>query len=241
MLILGSVTTISVGALFVAGFFPAAILAICLLIAVAYRSRRAGYRKGPPFKLGRALRSIPPALPALGIPVIVIGGLVGGVASPTESASFAVVYGLVAVALVYHLIGARTAWVALRDATLVSAMVLVMIGASHLLVQAIVIDGLGRSLATAFTGFEDPVVFLLVSVAALIVIGFVLEGFPAILVTAPILLPIAVAVGVDPLQFGILLIMAIGIGVMMPPVGLGFYIACAVRSSWRCPAWAGAW
>lgn len=63
---------------------------------------------------------------------------------------------------------------------------------------------------------------------ALVVIGFVLEGFPAILVTAPILLPIAERIGVDPLQFGILLIMAIGIGVMMPPVGLGFYITCAV-------------
>jgi tripartite ATP-independent transporter DctM subunit len=227
MLILGSVTTISVGALFVAGFFPAAILAVALLIAVAYRSHRAGYHKGPPFRLGRALRSIPPALPALGIPVIVIGGLVGGIASPTESASFAVVYGLVAVVLVFHLIGGKTVWISLRDATLVSAMVLVMIGTSHLLVQAIVIDGLGRSIATAFASFNDPVLFLLVSVGALIVIGFVLEGFPAILVTAPILVPIAERVGVDTLQFGILLIMAIGIGVMMPPVGLGFNITCA--------------
>jgi len=228
MLLLGSVTTISVGALFIAGFFPAAILAVALLIAVAMRSRRLGVPKGPPFELGPALRSIPRAVPALGIPILVVGGLVGGIASPTEAASFAVIYGLGAVMIVYRLIGAKTVWVSLRDATLVSAMVLVMIATANLLVQGIVVDGIGRLLATALGNFRNPTIFLLLSMGALIVLGFVLEGFPAILVTAPILLPISERVGVDSLQFGILLIMAIGIGIMMPPVGLGFYITCAV-------------
>jgi tripartite ATP-independent transporter DctM subunit len=228
MLLLGSVTTISVGALFVAGFFPAAILAVALLVAVAMRSRRLGLRKGEPFQLAPALRTLPRALPALGIPIIVIGGLVGGVASPTESASFAVIYGLAAVVIVSRRIGGRPLWEALRDATLVSAMVLVMIATANLLVRGIVVDGLGATLAGAFSGFRSPTVFLLLSMGALVVIGFVLEGFPAILVTAPILLPIAERIGVDSLQFGILLIMAIGIGIMMPPVGLGFYITCAV-------------
>lgn len=231
MLILGSVTSLSVGAMFVAGFFPAAILAIALIAAVAVRSRLKGFPKGPPFDLRRALFSVPPALPALGIPIIVIGGLVGGVASPTESASFAVVYGLVAAVIAFRSIPVKAAWLAFRDATLVSGMVLVMIATSNVLVQGIVIDGLGRQLAGAFSAFNSPVLFLFVSVTALVVIGFVLEGFPAILVAAPILLPIAERIGVDPLQFGILLIMAVGIGVMMPPVGLGFYITCAVGES----------
>lgn len=231
MLILGSVTTLSVGALFVAGFLPAAILAIALLIAVAIRSRMKGFGRGPRFDLRRALHSLLPALPALGVPVIIIGALVGGVASPTEAASFAVVYGVIAVVLLHRSIERGVTWPALRDATLVAAMVLVMIGTSHLLVQAIVIAGLGRTLAEAFAVFKDPVVFLLISVLALVVIGFVLEGFPAILVTAPILLPVAQRMGVDPLQFGVLLLMAIGVGVMMPPVGLGYYIACAVTGA----------
>jgi TRAP-type C4-dicarboxylate transport system permease large subunit len=75
---------------------------------------------------------------------------------------------------------------------------------------------------------SDPTTFLFLSVAALIVLGFVLEGFPAILIAAPIFLPVVTRLGIDPLQFGILLIMATGIGVMMPPVGIGFYIACAI-------------
>jgi tripartite ATP-independent transporter DctM subunit len=228
MLILGSVTSLSVGALFIAGFLPAAILAIALIIAVVLRSRKGNWQKGPPFSLKRALLSVPPALPALGVPVIVIGGLVGGVASPTESSSFAVVYGFLAALFFYRSVKLSSCWLALREASLVSGMVLLMVGMANLLVQAIVIDGLGATLANAFAGTAHPTMFLFLSVAALIVIGFVLEGFPAILIAAPILLPLAEKLGVDPLQFGILIIMATGIGVMMPPVGIGFYIACTI-------------
>jgi tripartite ATP-independent transporter DctM subunit len=228
MLILGSVTSLSVGALFIAGFLPAAILAVALIIAVVLRSRKGNWEKGPPFNLKRALLSIPPALPALGVPVIVIGGLVGGIASPTESSSFAVVYGFLAALFFYRSVNLSSCWLAMREAALVSGMVLLMVGMANLLVQAIVIDGLGATLANTFATAGHPTVFLFLSVAALIVIGFVLEGFPAILIAAPILLPLAQKLGVDPLQFGILIIMATGIGVMMPPVGIGFYIACTI-------------
>ncbi len=228
MLILGSVTSLSVGALFVAGFLPAAILAIALILAVVLRGRRREWPKGVPFNLGRALRSLPPALPALGVPVIVIGGLVGGIASPTESSSFAVVYGFVAALFFYRSVGLASCWLALREAALVAGMVLLMVGMANLMVQAIVVDGLGATMVSVFSQTVSPTIFLFVSVAALIVIGFVLEGFPAILISAPILLPLAVKLGIDPLQFGILIIMATGIGVMMPPIGIGFYIACTV-------------
>ena len=228
MLILGSVTSLSVGALFIAGFLPAAILAVTLMIGVAIRSRVNNYHKGPPFNLREALCSVPPALPAAGVPLLVIGGLVGGIASPTESASFAVVYGFAAAAFVYRSMGVRAFIEALREATLIAGMVLLMVSMSNLLVQAIVIDGLGRTLATYFTAIKDPTLFLFLSVTILIVLGFVLEGFPAILIAAPIFLPVAERLGINTLQFGILLIMATGIGVMMPPVGIGFYISCAV-------------
>ena len=231
MLILGSVTSLSVGALFIAGFLPAAMLAVTLMIGVKIRSHANHYHKGVPFALWPALRSIPPALPAAGVPVLVIGGLVGGIASPTESASFAVIYGFAAAAFVYRTLGLRSFIEALREATLIAGMVLLMVATSNLFVQAIVIDGLGRTLASAFTAIRDPTLFLFASVAVLIVLGFVLEGFPAILVAAPIFLPVAERLGINTLQFGILLIMATGIGVMMPPIGIGFYISCAVGGS----------
>jgi C4-dicarboxylate transporter, DctM subunit len=228
LLVLGSITSLSVGSLFLAGLLPAAILALVLIGAVIVRSHVRGYVKGPPFRIGRALRSTPPAVPAFMVPVIVVGGIIGGIASPTESATFAVVYGFAAALVVYRAIGLRSAWVALRDAALTAGMVLFMVAASNLLSQAIVIDGLGRTLAHTFASLHSPTVFLALTVVVMIVVGFILEGIPAILIAAPILLPIATRVGVDPLQYGIVLTMAVGIGVFLPPVGIGYYIACAI-------------
>ena len=228
LLVLGSITSLSVGSLFLAGLLPAAILALVLIAVVIVRSHIHGYFKGPPFHIGRALRSTPPAIPAFLVPVIVVGGIVGGIASPTESATFAVVYGFAAALVVYRAIGLRSGWIALRDAALTAGMVLFMVAASNLVSQAIVIDGLGRTLAKAFTALHSPLEFLLVTVVVMIVVGFILEGIPAILIAAPILLPIATRVGVDPLQYGIVLTMAVGIGVFLPPVGIGYYVACAI-------------
>lgn len=228
LLVLGSITTLSVGSLFLAGMLPAAILALVLIAAVIVRSHLHGYFKGPPFRLGRALRSTPPAVPAFLVPIIVVGGIIGGIASPTESATFAVVYGFAAALVVYRTIGLQTAWVALRDAALTAGMVLFMVAASNLVSQAIVIDGLGRTLSRSFASLHSPTEFMLVTVVVMIVVGFILEGIPAILIAAPILLPIATRIGVDPLQFGIVLTMAVGIGVFLPPIGIGYYVACAI-------------
>lgn len=228
LLILGSITTLSVGSLFIAGLVPAAMLSVALAIAIIVRGRGGRWRKGPKFQLLPALRSIPLSIPALMVPVIVVGGIVGGIASPTEASSFAVVYGAGIALLGYGSLNWRIGWPAMRDATLTAAMVLFMIATANLLSQAIVIDGLGRSLASAFGGLHSVDAFLFLSMGAMVIIGFVLEGFPAILISAPILLPVAERMGVDPLQYGILLVIAIGIGVFMPPVGIGFYVACAV-------------
>jgi C4-dicarboxylate transporter DctM subunit len=231
LLVLGSITTLSVGSLFVAGIIPATVLAIALIVAVVIRSRIKGFHKGPSFSLVRALRSVPLAIPALLVPVIVVGGIVGGIASPTESASLAVVYAFAVALFVYHAIGWRTCWTALRDATLIAGMILFMIAASNLLSQAIVTDGLGRTLAMEFGALKSPILFLFVSMLVMIVIGVVLEGLPAILIAAPILLPVAIRFGIEPLQYGIVLCIAMGIGVFMPPVGIGYYVACAIGNA----------
>ena len=228
LLILGSITNLSVGSLFLAGLVPAAFLAIAMSVEIVLRSRNGRLPRGPRFDLRRAIGSIPGSVPALLMPVIVVGCIVGGVASPTESSSFATIYGLVVAGLVYRSMRLGILWTALRDAALTGGMVLFMVAASNVLSQAIVIDGLGRTLARSFGSLQSPMVFLFLSMAAMVVIGFVLEGFPAILISAPILLPVAEKMGIDPLQYGIILTMAVGIGVFMPPVGIGYYVACAI-------------
>jgi C4-dicarboxylate transporter DctM subunit len=219
LLILGSITSLSVGSLF---------LALAMAAAIVIRSRGGRLPRGPRFNLWRAVKAIPPSFPALLMPVIVVGCIIGGVASPTESSSFATIYGLVVAALVYRSMRLGALWTALRDAALTGGMVLFMVAASNVLSQAIVIDGLGRTLARSFGSLQSPMAFLFLSMAAMVVIGFVLEGFPAILISAPILLPVAEKMGIDPLQYGIILTMAVGIGVFMPPVGIGYYVACAI-------------
>jgi len=228
LLVLGSITTLSVGSLFVAGIVPATVLAITLIVAVVIRSKLKGFHKGPRFNLKRAFASLPLAIPALLVPVIVIGGIVGGFASPTESASLAVVYAFAVAVLVYHTVGWSTCWSALRDATLIAGMILFMIAASNVLSQAIVTDGLGRTLAVWFGALKSPMLFMFITMFAMIVIGLVLEGLPAILIAAPILLPVATRFGIEPLQFGMVLAIAMGIGVFMPPIGIGYYVACAI-------------
>ena len=228
LLILGSVTTLSVGTLFMAGIAPAALLAVTLMIGVLIRARLYHFPQGPAFSIRRAIGCIPAALPALLVPLIVLGGIVGGIASATEASSFAVVYGIVVALLFYRSLKIQMAWAAFRDAAVTSGMVLLMMATSNLLSQSIVIDGLGLKLSDLLSEISNPRAFLFLSMAALIVLGFVLEGFPAILITAPILIPIAQQHGIDPLYYGVLLTMAVGIGVFMPPVGIGYYVACAV-------------
>jgi tripartite ATP-independent transporter DctM subunit len=162
------------------------------------------------------------------VPVIVIGGIVGGLASPTEAATFAVVYGFLVSLLIYRSITLATGYRALRDATMIAGMVLFMICGANVLSSAIVTDGLARSLGAAFVELNSPLQFMLLSMVTMIVVGIVLEGLPALLIGAPILLPIATKFGVDPLQFGIMITMATGIGVFLPPVGIGYYVACAI-------------
>ena len=230
MLILGSVTTLSVGALFIAGFLPAAILAATLLIGVRHPQPHQEISAEARRSIScRALRSIPPALPAAGVPILVIGGLVGGIASPTESASFAVVYGFAAAAFIYRSLG----WTQLlRSAARRDA------GRRHGPAHGLDLQrpGAGDRDRRPRThaggplrrdqqsddlpvpercGADRP--------------GLRARGLPRDPDRGADFPPRrGDELGIDPLQFGILLIMATGIGVMLPPVGIGFYIACAI-------------
>ena len=229
LLVLGSITTLSVGSLFLAGLLPAAILALVLIAAVIVRSHHARLFQGAAIpSRARAAQH------AAGDSRVPGAGDRGRrhrrrhrLADRVGDLRRRLRVRRRAVGLSHHR-RCASGWVALRDAALTAGMVLFMVAASNLLSQAIVIDGLGRTLAKAFGALHSPTVFLLVTVVVMIVVGFILEGIPAILIAAPILLPIATRVGIDPLQYGIVLTMAVGIGVFLPPVGIGYYVACAI-------------
>ncbi len=229
MLVLGSVTTLSIGTLFIAGLIPAAVIALCLMVLIyaqswrspGLRSPRAGLRE----MAGAGLAGTLPLL----MPVILLGGILFGVATPTEVSSFAVVYGLVLAGVIYRELGLRELVRGLVDCATVSGFILFILAAASSFAWTLTVARLPQRLIALLTGtHQSQGLFMVASIVLLIVAGTILEGLPALLILAPLLMPIAGQVGVNEIHYGIVLVIAMGIGAFMPPVGVGFYVTCAV-------------
>jgi tripartite ATP-independent transporter DctM subunit len=232
ILVLCSVTTVSVGALFIAGLMPAATVAVCLMTLVYLQARWSNAPRLPRASLRVLAKAwLHGVLPLL-MPVILFGGILSGIATPTEVSSFAVVYGLALTGLLYGELSLRAFWGSVVECGSVGGMVLFIIGAASCFSQTLTIAQLPQYLVGILSGVQhSQVLFLLVSMLLLILVGSILEGLPALLIFGPILIPVASQLGVNPIHYSILMIIATGIGAFMPPVGTGFYVACAVCES----------
>ncbi len=226
MLVLGSVTSLSVAALFAAGIIPAAVIALCLmaLIWLLTPRRSASLARGP----GMRRLALGAVLP-FSMPVMLFAGILLGFATPTEVSAFAVAYGLSIAVVVYRELHRRDFSRMVAEASTSAGMVLFTLAAAQSFSWVLSAAELPHRLAELVTVYATgPSLFLLVSIVALIVLGSLLEGLPAILILAPLLVPLAPQAGVDPLHYGIVLLVAMGIGAFLPPLGVGFYIACSV-------------
>lgn len=229
MLVLGSITTISLGALFIAGLVPAALIAAFLMILVFVRARRLSFPSVGRSSMQERVSSLIGALLPLGMPVILFGGILSGIATPTEVSSFAVVYGLVLAIALYREMSIRGLMRLMADGANLAGMVLFILAAASTFSWVLAVSGLSQNLVHFITGLSHSRwVFLVGSVFLLVFLGSLLEGLPALLIFAPLLLPIATSVGIAPLHYGILLLIAMGIGSFLPPLGVGFYVSCAI-------------
>jgi tripartite ATP-independent transporter DctM subunit len=230
MLVLGSVTPISIGTLFVAGILPAMVIAVCLMGLIYLLARRAPPKELP--HTGSRLATVPGAILPLLMPVAMVVGIKSGVATPTEASSLAVIYGLGLSILVYRSVPLRRVWSLAAECASASGMVLFVLAAASSLAWVLTAAGLPQQMVGLLSaGHGGRSVFMAGSVAVLIIIGSLLEGLPALIILAPLLLPIAVHMGIDAVQYGIVLILAMGIGAFLPPVGVGFYVAASVVGS----------
>ena len=229
MLVLGSITTLSIGALFIAGLIPAAVIGVCLMALIYVQARRSNAPRAPRASLRQlAWASLHGILPLL-MPVILFGGILLGVATPTEVSSFAVGYGVVLAALVYRELGFRAFVRGLVDSAAVAGMIVFILATASSFAWTLTIAQFPHRLVKLLTGgHQSHAVFMLASILLLIVTGSMLDGLPALLILAPILLPIAAQVGASQLHYGIVLIIAMGIGLFIPPIGVGFYVTCAI-------------
>jgi len=231
MLVLGSVTPISIGTLFIAGILPAMVIALCLM-GLIYILNRNGPDRGDFRVEGGRLRAIPGAILPLIMPVAMVLGIKFGIATPTEASSLAVVYGVVLSALIYRAMPVRTVLGLAGECANSAGMVLFVLASASAFAWVLTAANLPQALVVVLGAMGGGQwAFMAGSVVLLIVIGSLLEGLPALIILAPLLLPIAVHMGVDAVQYGIVLILAMGVGAFLPPIGVGFYVSAAVAGA----------
>ena len=231
MLVLGSVTPISIGTLFIAGILPAVVIAICLMVLIYVLARRSGHVDSVPLTHGR-MAAIPGAILPLIMPVAMVMGIKFGFATPTEASSLAVVYGVVLSSLIYRALPLRSVFSLAGACSGSAGMVLFVLSSASAFAWVLTAANLPQALVDLLSAAgSGKLLFMAGSVVLLIVIGSLLEGLPALIILAPLLLPIALRMGVNPVQYGIVLILAMGVGAFIPPIGIGFYVSAAVAGS----------
>jgi tripartite ATP-independent transporter DctM subunit len=229
LITIGSVTGVSIAALFTGGLLPGVVLAITLSALVWWRYRDEDLSHVTRATGGEIVRSFVIALPALALPFVIRAAVVEGIATATEVSTIGIVYGLVVGLLVYRHFDWRRLMPMLVETACLSGAILLIIGTATGMAWGLTQSGFSRSLAGAMTGLPGGSAgFIAVSIVAFTVLGSVLEGIPAIVLFGPLLFPIARAVGVHEVHYAMIIILAMGIGLFAPPFGVGYYAACAI-------------
>lgn len=221
---------ISVGSLFLAGYLPGAILAIALMVGSYIISVKRNYPKGDKFRFGAFLKQLSVSIWALLAIVVVVVGVVGGAFTATESAAIAVLYSLVVSVFVYKGVNWKGVWKALDECVGTLAIVMILIATSAVFGDCLTKLHVPDLAAKAIVGLTDNrfVLIILLNVI-LLILGMIMDMAPIILIATPILLPVATQYcGLDPIQFGIMVVLNCGIGLLTPPVGAVLFIGSAV-------------
>jgi tripartite ATP-independent transporter DctM subunit len=230
LIILGFVANLSIGGLFVAGLLPACLMALALVaVSIIFGKRPASPEEIEPQLPMSGLWS--GAIASFGLIFMIFAGFKSGFATATEISAFAVVYAIVIGSIVFRELTFRTAAASFVQAATRSGLVLFIVAAAQSLAFVLTLQQVPHAVGEmmlSLSSAHGTWLFLLLSIAVLIVMGSVLEGAAALIIFGPLLLPVAVKLGIDPLHFGVVLVIAMGLGLFAPPLGLGLYGACLI-------------
>jgi tripartite ATP-independent transporter DctM subunit len=229
MVVLANLTNLSVAALFIAGFLPAACMALPLIVLIYIQAVRENIPRERRQSAREVLVAFRRAILPLLTPVIILGGILGGLVTPTEAGMIGVIYALILGVFVYREIKPRNLMPILVNTASLTGMILLLVGTASLLswiFAAESVPGLLANLIMKLSSSSAP--FLLITIAVFVVFGAFLEGLPALIIFTPILFPIVANFDIVPVHYGIIMITALGIGLFLPPMGIGFLIACAL-------------
>ena len=229
LITIGSVTGVSIAALFTGGLLPALVLAATLCAVVWYRYRNddlSHVRRASAGEIGRAFLI---ALPAVALPFVIRAAVVEGVATATEVSTLGIAYSFIVGIMIYRQMDWGRLYPMLVETAALSGAILLIIGTATGMAWSLTQSGFSNTLAMAMANLPGGVpMFLAVSIVAFVILGSVLEGIPAIVLFGPLLFPIARQVGVHEVHYAMVVVLAMGVGLFAPPFGVGYYAACAI-------------
>jgi C4-dicarboxylate transporter DctM subunit len=229
MVTYGVVTGASIGTLFMAGFIPGLVIGAALMLVAYLISRKRGYvgEKRASFK--EVLIAFKDAALALLMPVIILGGIYGGIFTPTEAANVAVVYGFIVGFFIYKELKLKDIPEVLRTSAISTAMVMLIIATATAFGLLLTREMIPTKIANFFISVTESKIMLLVLInLMLLVVGTFLETNAAIIILAPIFYPVITQMGIDPIHFGIVMVINLAIGMITPPLGVNLFVACGI-------------
>ncbi|MFC5589453.1 TRAP transporter large permease [Sporosarcina soli] len=227
----GVIGGVSVGNMFLAGIIPGILIGIGLMITAYFIANKRGYKPSETevFKFMDVLKATNDAKWALLIPVIILGGIYGGIFSPTEAAVVAVVYAFIVGKFVYKELTWEDSFKSFREAVVINATTMIIIGLSVSFAYFMTLEQVPNQIAAFLTDFSsNPFVILLAINLLLLIVGMFIDTISALVILTPILLPVVMAVGVDPVHFGVILVANLAIGFITPPLGVNLFVASSV-------------
>ena len=231
MVVYGVCAQVSVGKLFAAGVFPGLLYAFSMMFIVFIISKKRGYRSTTYTKISgsEVWAAFKDAIWALLVPIIILGGIYSGIFTPTESGAIAALYGLLAGMFIYKELKIPDVIRILVKATANTAMVMLIIAAAGAFTWHLTIAGIADAIGGAFASISSTkAIFLALTIVLLLFLGCFMETLANILMVTPIMLPVAVQLGIDPIHYGIIMVMTLSLGMATPPVGENLYIAASI-------------
>ena len=230
MVVYGIMAQVSIAALFAAGFLPAFAMASLLMLQLHLQARRDPnlivYLRP---SLREALSAAAGAIVPLLMPIIIFGGILSGIFTATEAGAVAVVYGLFVGVVVYRVINIPKIYAILLETVRISGQIMLLVGVASLFAWLLSSQRVPQTLSAAIQSVASgPILFLLLSIVVMLLLGALLDGLPAMIMLVPVLMPMASQFNVDTLHFGIILIATIGVGLFLPPIGLGLIVVSAI-------------
>ncbi|WP_150551337.1 TRAP transporter large permease subunit [Pandoraea soli] len=229
LITIGSVTGVSIAALFTGGLLPGAILGVTLCTLVWWRYRNEKVDSGARASGREIAKSFAIALPALALPFVIRVAVIEGIATATEVSTIGIVYSAAIGILIYRRFDPKRVYPMLVETASLTGAILLIIGAATGMAWSLTQSGFSTMLAAAMRDVPGgPVGFMAISILAFIVLGSVLEGIPAIVLFGPLLFPVAQSVGINEVHYAMVVVLSMGIGLFAPPFGVGYYSACVI-------------